>query len=544
MAEFDDDAMPFRTVPQLVDWAAATFGDAAFIVDEDGAAIGFREAKALAERAARGFIAAGVEPGDRVAVWAPNGPEWIAAALGLQLAGAVLVPLNTRFRGGEAAFILKTARAGALCTVDGFLGADYLGMLRGACEGAGRDGPVEGLPAMRTVVFLDGARREGGVAWDDFLAAGDALQPDLLDRRREAIGPDTPCDILFTSGTTGAPKGAVHSHVQALKMPMKWNAVNGFEPGDRMLIVNPFFHSFGYRAGWMSCLCAGMTAYPVAVFDVDKALRLIEAEKITVLPGPPALFQAILDHPDRARFDLSSLRAGHTGSANLDPEVVRRARDELGFEVFLTSYGMTEATAMATTCRLGDDIATIAGTVGRPFPGVELKIAGPDGAALAPGEAGEVLLRGDNVMLGYFEDPEATAAAVDADGWLHTGDVGALDEAGNLRILDRLKDVVIVGGFNAYPAEIESMLREHPAVAEAAVIGIPDSRLGEACAAFVVLRPGAALDEAGLVAWSRERMANFKVPRRLFLTEALPKTPLGKVQKHVLRDEAKTSMEA
>ena len=528
--------LPFQTVPALVDWAAEAYGEAPFLVEADGTTISFRDVRQLARRAAKAFIKAGVAAGDRVAVWAPNSGAWIIATLGLQLAGGVLVPLNTRFRGAEAAFILKKARVSALCTVHGFLGADYLGMLRSA--------EPEGLPELKTVVFLDDARREGGLAWSDFLATGDSIADAALQARIETIRPDDACDILFTSGTTGEPKGAMHSHRQALQMPMTNNAVNQARVGDRMLIINPFFHSFGYRAGWMACLCGGMTAYPLPVFDVDAVLKLIESARISALPGPPALFLAILDHPDRARFDLSSLRVGTTGSANLDPELVRRAWHELGFEVFLTSYGLTEATAMGASCRVGDDVETLARTVGRPFPGVEMKIIEPSGAPAPTDQAGEILIRGDNVMLGYFEDPAGTAQAVDAEGWLHTGDVGAIDAEGRLRILDRLKDIVIVGGFNAYPAEIENALTAHPAIAESAVVGVPDARLGEVCAAFLVLRPGASLTLEDLTVWARERLANFKVPRRLFIVEALPRTPLGKVRKHLLRQDAMKEMAA
>jgi acyl-CoA synthetase (AMP-forming)/AMP-acid ligase II len=519
-----------HTMPQLVRAAAAQYGDEVFIVEEDGAALTFRRFEAEAEKAARGFIALGVGHGDRVAVWAPNSGAWIVAACAAQMIGAVLVPINTRFRGQEAAYVLEKSAAKILCTVGAFLGADYLQMLRDVRGGSDAGRPVAGLPALSAVVLLD----EGLGELFDVQAP-----PEALSAREAAVAAVDICDILFTSGTTGAPKGAMHAHGQALWMVGIWNQANDLKRGDRALIANPFFHSFGYRSGWVSALLAGMRVYPFAAFEAREALRRIEADRISVLMGSPTLFHDILDHPDREAFDLSSLRVGHTGSSNVPVELIRRAREELGFEHFLTSYGLTEATALVSVNRPGDDFATIARTVGLPLPGTELRIASPEGAPLAPGDSGELLVRGPNVMQGYFEDPEATDAAIDAEGWLHTGDVGQIDQAGRLRILDRLKDIVVVGGFNAYPAEIEHALVAHPAIAEAAVVAAPDPRQGEVCAAFVVLKPGETLTLAELSAWARERMANFKVPRRLFVEEALPRTPLGKVQKFLLKERAR-----
>ena len=530
-------------MPQLIRWGAAQYGDDIYLVEDGGRTLTFRELEAKAEIAARAFIARGVGYGDRVAIWAPNSGSWIVAACAVQMIGAVLTPINTRFRGQEATYILEASGAKALCTVGSFLGVDYLRMLQAVRGGPDAGRPVAGLPALATVVLLDEAPPPpGGVSAREFLS--NLASRDQLLEREAQVGPQSVCDILYTSGTTGAPKGAMHTHGQALWMVSLWNQANDLRRGDRALIVNPFFHSFGYRSGWVSGLLAGMRVDPVAVFDASAALRQIEADRITVLMGSPTLFSAILDHPERRSFDLSSLRVGHTGSSNVPVELIRRARQELGFELFLTSYGLTEATALVSVCRPSDDFETIAHTVGRALPGVELRIVSPDGATAGTGEAGELLVRGPNVMHGYFQDPEATAKAIDAEGWLHTGDVGRVDEDGRLRILDRLKDVIIVGGFNAYPAEIEHALLAHPAIAEVAIVAAPDARQGEVCAAFVVLRPGASLDLATLAAWSRERFANFKVPRHLFVEAALPKTPLGKVQKFQLKQAARERLAA
>jgi len=519
-----------HTMPEIVAHAAKTYGDKPFCVGEDGSSTSY----AAFERRVTGFgarlLRSGVQPGDRVAIWAPNSPEWIIAACAIQGLGGMMIPVNTRFKGQEARHILEKSRASALCTVTSFLGADYASLLRDATGGAGLGHPFRDLPQLKTTINLDDA---------DVAPAEVSAEDELAYRQAAAaVTPQTTADILFTSGTTGAPKGAMHSHGQALWMVGVWNEANDLRATDRMLVVNPFFHSFGYRSGWVAALAAGMTVFPMAVFDAGAVLRLIERERITVMGGAPTVFFSMMQHPDFGKIDISSLRCGQTGGAKTPPDIIRAGYEKLGFDVFQTSYGLTEATAMVAANRAGDSLEVMTTTVGRPVPGVEVRIVDEHGLDLPQGERGELLCRGPNVMQGYFEDPEQTARAIDAQGWLHTGDVACIDGEGRLRILDRLKDVVIVGGFNAYPAEIEIALSAHPAIAEAAVIGLPDARMGEVCAACVILKPGGSLSLEELAAWSRDRMANYKVPRRLFVLEAFPRTPLGKVQKFALRDMA------
>jgi acyl-CoA synthetase (AMP-forming)/AMP-acid ligase II len=340
---------------------------------------------------------------------------------------------------------------------------------------------------------------------------------------------------MFTSGTTGHPKGVRCTHAQTLRAFTDWSDAVGLRRGDRYLIVLPFFHSFGYKAGWLASIIAGATIYPQPTFDVAEVLARVERERITVLPGPPSLYQAILVHPDRARFDLSSLRLAVTGAAVIPVALVRRMRDDLGFEIVLTGYGLTEATGVSTICRVGDDPDTVATTSGRAIPGISVRVVDDAGAEVPRGQPGEVVVRGYSVMQGYDGDPAATAEVIDAGGWLHTGDIGVMDERGYLRITDRKKDMFIVGGFNAYPAEIENALLEHPAIARVAVVGAPDDRLGEVGVAFVVLRPGAPLEPGELIAWSRPRIANYKVPRRVIVVDDLPVNATGKVLKYELR---------
>lgn len=308
-------------------------------------------------------------------------------------------------------------------------------------------------------------------------------------------------DLLFTSGTTGKPKGVMSAHGQNIRAFSEYVKVIGLRAGDRYLVINPFFHAFGYKAGWLTCLLAGATILPHPVFDAEAVFQRIAAENINVLPGPPTLYLSMLAHPKLAETDLSSLRIAVTGAATIAPSLIERMRRELGFSVVTTAYGLTECGGLATICNPADPAQTIASTSGRAIAGTEVSIRDPQNRALAAGDTGEICLRGFHVMQGYFEDPQATAETIDTEGWLHTGDIGQLDAAGNLRITDRLKDMFIVGGFNCYPAEIEAGLIEHPAIAQVAVIGVPDERMGEVGCACVVLRHEQRLDEAGLILW-------------------------------------------
>jgi acyl-CoA synthetase (AMP-forming)/AMP-acid ligase II len=356
-----------------------------------------------------------------------------------------------------------------------------------------------------------------------------------VERRAAALGPEDRSDILFTSGTTGAPKGVVMTHGRTLAVATDWVAMTGLAAGDVYLMVNPYFHMFGLKAGILASVAAGATMLPEPVFDADRALARVAAERVTVLPGAPTLYQSVLDHPARAARDLSSLRVAVTGAADIPVELIRRIQDELPFSTVVAGYGLTEA-GTATATGKGDDAEAVATTVGRARPGFELRIAGGGGTTAAAGEAGEVMLRGPSVMAGYLDDAAETAKVLSADGWLRTGDLGTVDEAGRLRIVGRVKDMFIVGGFNAYPAEIENALLRHPAIRQAAVIGIPDQRLGEVGMAFVV---GDDLSGDEVIAWSRDQMANYKVPRVVEVVDQLPLNATGKVVKDALRERAR-----
>jgi acyl-CoA synthetase (AMP-forming)/AMP-acid ligase II len=528
--------LAFTSIPAMVAAAAERFGDRPAVADGD-TRLSYAELHDAARDFGAALVASGIEPGDRVAIWSFNSVEWIVAGLGLLQAGATLVPVNTRFKGREAADLLARSRARVLVTVTDFLDTDYVALL---------DAAEADLPDLATIVVARGPvpDRDGAVAWADLLARATDEARTEVDRRSAALGADDPSDILFTSGTTGVPKGVVMTHGRTLGIATDWVRMIGLTADDRYLMVNPYFHMFGLKAGILACVASGTTMLPEPVFDADRALARVAGEGVTVLPGAPTLYQSILDHPDRDRHDLSSLRKGTIGAADIPVALIRRILDELPYEVLISGYGLTEA-GTASGTEIDDDPETIATTIGRARPGFEIRIVdGADASQDVPlGETGEIVLRGPTIMAGYLDDPEATAQALSPDGWLRTGDLGTLDERGYLRIVGRSKDMFIVGGFNAYPAEIENILLRHPAIGQAAVIGIPDERLGEVGMAFVVLRPGIddpAPTAENVIAWSRAQMANYKAPRAVEIVDALPLNATGKVVKDELRARAAT----
>ncbi len=470
------------TLAELVSSAGDRFGSAEAVVDGP-IRWSFAELADRVRRAAGAFAAAGIAKGERVAIWAPNSAQWIVAAFGVLTAGAVLVPVNTRFTAAEADDVIRRSGARMVLAEQGFLGREYTA-----------DVPVIDLAS-------------------EFLSSAEPFGAQML-------GTDV-ADVIYTSGTTGKPKGVMMNHRQTLRLYAEWCDLADLREGDRYLLVNPFFHTFGYKAGLVASLTRGATMLPVRVLDMPAVLDLIERERVTMLPGPPTLYHSLLEARGSGH-DLSSLRAAVTGAADIPVELIRRMREELPFRSIMTGYGLTEA-GTATASRPGDTFEQIATTAGTACDGIEVEI----------GDDGEVLVRGYSVMQGYLDDPEATAAAIDRDGWLHTGDLGELDPDGRLRIVGRKKDMFIVGGFNAYPAEIEGFLLEHPAVAQVAVIGVPDERLGQVGKAFIV--PKSPVTEEELLRWSKDRMAGFKVPRSLEFRTSLPMNATGKVVKDQLR---------
>lgn len=539
-------SLPASTLPTLVAWSCRQFAPLEAI--RDGAtSLSYQELGEQSDRVARALIASDIQAGDTVAIWAPNCWQWVVASLGALRAGARLVPVNTRFKGPEAAYVLDKASVKLIFVCNGFLDTDYAHAL--TPEVAGYP-----LPDLAEVIDFSLDDETGSdprprsastpapgtrptVGFEHFCERGayDEVVQAEVERRSAAVAPDDISLIMFTSGTTGHPKGVMIRGGAMIRAFYGYSEALTVTEGDRYLLVNPYFHAFGFNSGIVVCLLRGAVNVPVAVFEAGEVLALIESQRVTVFPGPPALFQALLNHPDLPQRDVSSLRACVTGAASIPVEMVLDMRERLGFRTIITAYGMTETTGIAAHTRTNDDPHTVATTSGRAIPDTELKIVDDNGDPVPAGTPGELLVRGFQVTPGYLDAPEQTAEAIDPEGWLHTGDVAVMDANGYIDITDRKKDMFIMGGFNAYPAEIERVILEHPLVGIAAVIGVPDDRMGEVGAAFVVPSPDGAPDPESLIGWCRERMANYKVPRYVWVVEDLPLTASNKVRKPELR---------
>ncbi|MFK7920048.1 MAG: AMP-binding protein [Ilumatobacter sp.] len=517
------------TLPELIRWSTRTHGDTLALVDGDRR-ITYTELGDLIDQAARALVASGIEPGDVVSMWAPNRWEWVVASLATARAGCVLVPINTRYKGDEAAYVLAAAKVKMLFVANGFLGTDYVAALSG-----------HELPDLVEVVDMSA---ESGAAvsgqpitpFVDFMQRGRGSDHAVeVDRRSDAVGVDDVNLVMFTSGTTGLPKGVQVRGSAIVRVAVPCVEAYDMQHGDVVVLVTPYFHAFGFNCGIVPALAKGATNVPVSVLDVTAVLELIERERVTMLPGPPALFQSLLNHPELDSFDVSSLRGCHTGGATIPVEMVLAMQQRLGFEHIVTAFGMTETSGLAAHTRKGDSPEVIARSSGRAVDDVELRVVDDDLNDVPSGSAGELLVRGYQVTPGYLNDPEKTAETITADGWLRTGDIAVIDENGYVDITDRKKDMFIMGGFNVYPAEVERVMLEHPDVGLVAVIGIRDQRMGEVGAAFVVPAPGVTIVESEMIEWCRERMANYKVPRVVHSLDALPMTASGKVQKPELR---------
>jgi HIP---CoA ligase len=514
----------YGTVPKMVRANAERFGLLDAVVDGERR-LSFVDVEQEMLAVTRSLLAQGVEPGDRVAIWAPNSAAWICAALGALAARAWLVPLNTRLKGDEASYILRKTDARVLFVADGFLGIDYTASLRTVAPD---------LRALSNTVEMPMPGETGSLGWEAFLRRGDEVGLERVEASVAAGSPDDVSDIIFTSGTTGTPKGVLLRHGASLRGYEIFGQHFGLEAHDRYVIPTPFFHCFGYKAGWMLSLMTGAVAFPLPVFDATAVLELIARERITHMPGPPTMFSALLEHPLRHEYDLSTLNHAIIGAASIPSRLVRRMREELDIGWILSAYGLTENHALATLTAPDDPPDLVATTVGRPLPEIELRLADDAGSEVPTGSDGEVLLRGPFLFSGYYDDAEATRGTL-VDGWLHTGDVGRFDVEGYVHITDRKKDMFIVGGFNVAPAEVEKSIMTMPGVAQVAVVGMPDDHFGEVGAAFVIPREGAPLTPDDVMAYAREHLANYKVPRRVEMVDFLPMNATGKVLKTELR---------
>ncbi len=539
-----------QTIPALVAYAAEHFTDREALVDGP-VRLSFAELAEQVRQASAALIASGVKHGDKVAIWAPNTARWVIAALAATSVGAAMVPLNSRYRGVEAHQILSRAEARVLFVAEGFLDTSYTRLL---VDGAAQLGytdeshVVPGLPKLKTLVSLpagpSGAPVDSAVLpladWDDFLASGLGVDPALVAERAAQVTADDVADVIFTSGTTGRSKGVVSAHRQSLGVSYAWAGHAQISAEDRYLVVSPFSHTFGYKVGILVCLATGAAIYPMATFDLDETVRLLREEKISVIPGAPTIHQSILDHPDFPAAEETNWRLAVLGSAMVPDRLLERLRTEAQVQQLTTAYGLSEA-VVVTMCRPGDSAHTVTTTAGRPTAGFEVRVVDTGGRIVPAGTPGEILVRGENVMLGYLDDPQATSKAIDVDGWLHTGDMGKLNEDGYLSIVDRIKDMFTVGGFNVYPAEVENTIGSLDGVSACAVLPQPDARMGEVAHAVVEVLAGSPLTEQDVITHCRKWLANYKVPRTVEITAQLPRNAAGKILKRNIRPLAPTS---
>jgi fatty-acyl-CoA synthase len=523
------------TLGQMLDTAAERNPSQEAIVFK-GERVSYGALKRRADAFARGLLALGLGPGDHVVVWMPNRVEWNVANLGIAKAGGVTVTCNSRYKAFEVEYVLGHSDAKALILADRFdaAGIDYIEILREICPEIERSGGrlrSARFPSLEHVIVLGDRVPAGCRPWTDIERLGSSIGAPALDGIR--VGPDDAAAMLYTSGTTGEPKGCLLSHGNIYYKCRVYQDLHGWTARDRYLVPVPYFHIFGAMGGVAANCLAGSTQVVMDVFDPAEAMRLIEAERVTIFSGVPTMFITMLGHPSFGRFDLRSLRTGSIGAAPVPVEIMRKILDSdhgLGMDA-LVVYGLTEATGGTHWTRPGDPIDKRVSTVGLRTPEIEDRIVDAvTGAPLGPGEEGEVCIAGPTLMLGYYKNPAATAEKI-RDGWLHTGDMGVKDSDGYVRITGRLTDMIIVGGFNTYPAEIENFFLRHPKVLDVSIVGVPDPVMGEAVMAFVIPKAGETLTEENIAAFARGRIANFKVPKYIEIVEGFPLTGSGKVQK-------------
>jgi fatty-acyl-CoA synthase len=504
---------------------AARFGDSEAMVDvPPGHRWTYRELDADTDALARGLLAAGIAPRDRVGIWAPNCGEWVLLQFATAKIGAILVNINPAYRGHELAYVLRQAGVRLLVSAESFKTSDYRAMV---------DEVRGDLPGLERVIYL------GTPEWDQ-IAAGPGNDGDdgALARREAGLAFDDPINIQYTSGTTGFPKGATLSHHNILNNGFFIGEMCRYTEHDRVCIPVPFYHCFGMVLGNLAAITHGSCiVIPAPGFEPGATLRAAQDERCTSLYGVPTMFIAELALPDFASYDLSALRTGIMAGSPCPVEVMKRVMSEMHMSEVTIAYGMTETSPVSCQTRPDDDTERRVSTVGRVHPHVEVKIINPDSGLVLPlGEPGEMCTRGYSVMLGYWDDREKTAEAIDAGRWMHTGDLAVMDGAGYLNIVGRIKDMVIRGGENVYPREVEEFLYTHPAIEDVQVIGVPDERYGEELCAWVKLRPGAALTSDEVRAYCQGKIAHYKVPRYVHFTDSFPMTVTGKVQKYKMRE--------
>src|SRR3954471_4543500 len=508
----------------------------------------YRELKQRVDAFAGGLLALRLECGERGGIWSPNNAEWVIAQFATAKAGLILVNINPAYRVAELEYVLNKASCAGLITAARFKTSDYIGMLRELAPELAEADPgklrAERLPSLRAVIGIGEEAEPGMLCFDDVLSLAGAAEHERLAALADESQFDDPINIQFTSGTTGFPKGAKLTHHNILNNGFFIAEAMKFTERDRVCIPVPLYHCFGMVIGNLGCLTHGSAmVYPSEGFDPLATLEAVAAERCTGLYGVPTMFIAQLDHPDFARFDLSSLRTGIMAGSPCPVEVMNRAVERMNLREIVIGYGMTETSPASTITTTDDPIERRVSTVGRAMPHTEVKIVDPEGRIVPRGTTGELLTRGYLVMRGYWDDAEKTREAIDPAGWMHTGDLATIDEAGYCNIVGRIKDMIIRGGENIYPREIEEFLYRHPLILDVQCVGVPDDKYGEELCACIILRPGVQCSPEQIRAFCRGEIAHYKVPRHVMFVNAFPMTITGKIQKFVLREQMRERLE-
>ncbi|WP_126427199.1 AMP-binding protein [Brevibacillus marinus] len=532
------------TIGDLLDETAARLPQReAVVYKERNLRYSFAQFQQLCNQVAKGLMALGIEKGENVAIWATNVPEWVTAQFATAKMGGVLVTVNTSYRVHELEYLLRQSEATTLILIDSYRGANYLEMIRELCPELNECPPGQlqaaRLPHLRNVIYIGSERQPGMFCWSDLLERAELVSDAELYARQRSLHPDDVINMQYTSGTTGFPKGVMLSHINIVNNAIKVAACMRLTEEDRVCIPVPFFHCFGCVMGTLACVATGAAMVPVIAFDPEKVLDVVEAERCTALYGVPTMFIAELNHPSFPARDLSALRTGIMAGSPCPIEVMKKVVDLMGIREITIAYGQTESSPVITQTRPEDSIERRVSTVGRPHDDVEVKIINPEtGEPVGPGVQGELCTRGYLVMKGYYNMPEQTQKVIDQDGWLHTGDLATMDEDGYFRITGRLKDMIIRGGENIYPREIEEFLYSHPKILDVQVVGVPDELYGEQVLACIKVREGEVLTEEEVKQYCEGKIARYKIPHYVQFVSEYPMTASGKIQKYKLREQA------
>ncbi|MEC1102078.1 AMP-binding protein [Bacillus paralicheniformis] len=532
------------TIGKLLEKTAANAPDHEAVVYPDRRLrYTYRQFDQLCRKVARGLMALGIEKGEHVAIWASNTPEWLTAQFASAKTGAVLVTVNTNYQLSELEYVLKQSDATTLILMESYRGTSYIDILYKLIPELKESEPgklaSERLPFLKNIILMGDKRHPGMYLWDDILKLFGSVSEKALDHRMERLKEHDVINMQYTSGTTGFPKGVMLTHSNLANNAANIAECMNLSRKDRMCIPVPFFHCFGCVLGTLACVTAGATMVPVQEFNPKEVLFAVETEKCTALHGVPTMFIAELNDQDFASYDLSSLRTGIMAGSNCPIEVMKKVIDNMGMSEITIAYGQTEASPVITQTRVNDSLKRRVETVGRALPNVEVKITEPGtNQEVARGVQGELCTRGYHVMKGYYKNSEDTAAVIDEDGFLHTGDLAVMDEEGYCRITGRLKDMIIRGGENIYPREIEEFLYKHPNILDVQIVGVPDETFGEEVSAWIKLKSGASMTADELKEYCKGKIARYKIPRYIAFVEEFPMTASGKVQKFKLREQA------